>query len=95
MSYKKDQVVTGPLGAGATTKPLDHLKRKPKVTELIKQGRGRLTDLSANHEVELQWDLNESANRDKVFKLVIDDKYEVYLDLEELTFYTRVMFMKG
>lgn len=72
-------------------KRVDHLRRKPKVTYLDKDGRGFLTDLSGNHEVEINWKLNAKAQADKVFKLKIDDK-EVYLDLEELLFYTRVMF---
>lgn len=72
-------------------KPVDYLRNKPKVTHLVEQGRGFLTDYSGNHDVRLDWKLNEEAQRNKIFKLTIDDK-EVYLDLEELTFYTRVMF---
>lgn len=73
------------------TRPVTNLRKHPKITELVKKGRGYLTDLSGNHEVRLDWKLNEAAQRDKVFKLTIDGK-EVYIDLEELTFYTRVMF---
>lgn len=90
----KSGVVSGALGAGSATRSMQNLRNKPKVTELIKQGTGYLTDLSLNHEVRLDWDLNEQAVKDHIFRLVIDDK-EVYLDLEELMFYTRVMFMKG
>lgn len=88
------KVVSGPLGAGAATKPLDHLRNNPKVTDLIKMGQGYLTDKSGVHEVMLNWELNEDAKRDNVFRLSIDDK-EVYLDLDELLFYTRVIGMKG
>lgn len=75
----------------SVAKDVRYLRRKPKVTLLDKQARGYLTDLSGNHDVQLDWKLNSVAQRDKVFKLTIDEK-EVYLDLEELLFYTRVMF---
>lgn len=74
-------------------KPKGYLRRKPRITELIDQGTGYLTDQSLNHEVRLDWKLNDDAIRDRVFKLTIDEK-EVYLDLEELLYYTRVMFTK-
>jgi len=92
MSYLNKKPVTGPLGSVAY-RPMDHLRKKPKVTELIAQGKGALTDQSGNHEIELDWELNDMAVRDKIFKLTVDDK-EVYIDLEELLFYTRIMFMK-
>lgn len=69
-----------------------YLRRKPNVKELVERGRGRLTDQSGNHEVTIEWKLNKQAQKDKVFKLQIDDNV-VYLDLEELTFYTRIMFL--
>lgn len=87
-------VVTGGLGSGSVTRPLDNLRNKPKVTDLIRDGRGYLVDQSGKHTVRLDWELNENAVRDKIFKLTVDDK-EVYVDLEELLFYTRVMFMKS
>lgn len=70
-----------------------HLRRKPKVTELVNHARGFLTDQSGNHQVQLDWRLNEEAHKNHIFKLTVDDK-EVYIDLEELLFYTRVMFVK-
>jgi hypothetical protein len=87
-------VVSGNLGAGSATRPVDNLRNKPKVTDLIRDGRGNLTDKSGNHTVALDWELNEQAVKDHIFKLTVDDK-EVYIDLEELLFYTRIMFMKG
>lgn len=87
-------VVSGHLGAGSATRPMDNLRNKPKITDLIRDGKGYLTDKSGNHTVELNWELNEQAVKDHIFKLTIDDK-EVYIDLEELMFYTRIMFMKG
>ncbi len=72
-------------------KPTAYLRKKPFVKELINHRTGYLTDHSGRHKVRIDWKLNDVAQRDKIFKLTIDDK-EVYLDLEELTFYTRVMF---
>jgi hypothetical protein len=73
------------------TKPMAYLRKHPKITELLKKGTGYITDLGGRHEVRLDWKLNEVSQRDKVFKLTVDGK-EVYIDLEELTFYTRSMF---
>lgn len=86
--------VTGSLGAGSATRNVDNLRNKDSIKEMIKKGSAKLADLSGNHEVELNWELNEMAVRDKIFKLRIDDK-EVYIDLEELLFVQRCMFMKG
>lgn len=71
---------------------MKYLRHKPAVTQLKDQGHGDLTDLSGNHIVKLDWKLNDIAKRDKVFKLTVDDK-EVYLDLEEFTYYSRIMFI--
>jgi len=86
--------VTGGLGAGSATRPVTNLRNKPNIQDLIRDGVGYLTDQSGKHQVRLDWELNEVAVRDKIFKITIDNK-EVYIDLEELLFYTRIMFMKG
>lgn len=49
---------------------------------------GNLKDYSLQHRVFIQWDLNDEAIRDRMFKLKVDD-LEVILDLEELLRYTR------
>lgn len=69
---------------------MSHLRKHPKFMDLIKSGKGQLTDLSGNHKIGIEWHLNKWADADGVFKLVIDDKV-VYLDLEELTYYTRML----
>lgn len=94
-NYRNQPVVTGQLGAGSATRPVDNLRNKPQVTDLIRDGVGYLTDKSGKHQVRLDWELNEMAVRDHIFKLTVDDEHEVYIDLEELMFYTRIMFMKG
>lgn len=86
--------ISGALGSGSATRPQDNLRNKPNVKDLIKDGVGYLTDQSGNHTVRLDWELNENAVKDHIFKLTVDDK-EVYVDLEELLFYTRIFFQKG
>lgn len=93
MSYLTDKPVTGALGAGAATRDMRHLRNKDSISEMIKKGKAQLTDQSQNHQISLDWELNEMAVRDKIFKLTIDDK-EVYIDYEEWLFVSRVMFMK-
>jgi hypothetical protein len=73
-------------------KDVGYLRRKPKITALAEHGTGRLTDLSGNHTIRMDWHLNDNAHRDKIFKMTIDDKV-VYLDVEELLYYTRIMFV--
>lgn len=85
--------VTGSERGQVATRRVDNLRNNLKVTELVKQGQGYLTDLSGNHEVHLDWKLNEQAIKDGIFKLTVGDK-EVYLDIEELYFYTRVFGQK-
>ena len=87
--------ISGALGAGSATRPVDNLRNKPNVQDLIKDGVGYLVDQSGKHSIRLDWELNEMAVRDKIFKVTIDDQTEVYIDLEELLFYTRIFFMRG
>lgn len=47
-----------------------------------KQSRGVLKDYSLQHQVSIEYDLNDDSIRDRIFKLKIDD-YEVVLDYEE------------
>lgn len=94
MSYRNQPVVTGGLGAGSATRPMKNLRNNKAVTDLVRDGHGYLTDQSNKHTVRLDWELNEMAVRDHIFKMTVDDK-EVYIDLEELLYYTRIMFMKG
>lgn len=86
-NWKADKTFAGK----PVVKPMYYLRKKPAFRKLVKQNTGQLTDYSGQHKVKLEWKLNEVANRDKVFKLTIDEKV-VYLDLDELLYYTRVMF---
>lgn len=62
-----------------------------KFDRVIKRNRADLKEYSMEHRVELSWDLNPEAIRDRIFKMVIDDDIELYLDLEELLAYTRAI----
>jgi hypothetical protein len=84
---------SGKPGDLPATKPQGFLRKHPKMMDLVKAGAnaGQISDLGGKHKVTLHWNLNETANKDHVFKMIIDEKV-VYLDLDELTYYTRLMF---
>lgn len=76
---------------GVATRDMRFLRRKPPIKALMQQGRGDLTDQAGHADVQLDWKLNDKAQKDKVFKITINGQ-EAIIDLEELTFYTRAMF---
>lgn len=49
---------------------------------------GTLKDYSLKHRVSIHWDLNEDAQRERMFKLKVGDN-EVILDAEEIMRYLR------
>lgn len=68
----------------------------PNIKSLVKHNRGSLVDLSGNHRVRLAWDQNAAQREHGVFELEISqgglkEPIKVYIDLEELLWYTRVM----
>lgn len=73
------------------TRSTRFLRRKPRFTDLMQQGRGKLTDQSGKHDIQLDWNLNGISAKDKIFKLTFNGQ-EAYIDLEEVLFYTRSMF---
>lgn len=93
MSFKDQPVISGGLGAGSATRDVKNLRNKNSFTEMLKKGSAQIVDQSQNHQITVEWELNEMAVRDKIFKLTIDDK-EVYIDLEEWLFVQRTMFQK-
>ena len=93
MSFTDQPVISGGLGAGSATRDMKHLRNKDGISEMIKKGQAQLTDQSQNHQITVNWELNDEAVKDKIFKLTIDD-VEVYIDFEEWLFVQRVMFMK-
>jgi hypothetical protein len=62
-----------------------------KFDKILKRSRADIKEYSGRHQVELCWDLNQDAIRDKVFKMIINDDIELYLDLEEFLAYTRAI----
>lgn len=48
-----------------------------------KKSRAALKDYSLSHQVVMEWDLNEDAKRDRMFRLTVGGN-TVILDYEEL-----------
>lgn len=66
-----------------TRKDMSVLREGDSAWEQRTSVRGVLKDYSMNHVVELEWDLNEEAIRDKIFRFKIGDT-EALIDAEEL-----------
>jgi hypothetical protein len=68
------------------------LRETNTILELTQDGiaRADLKDYGGTATVTMEWDLNEDAIRDKVFRLKINNQ-EALLDLNELLHYTRVL----
>lgn len=64
-------------------KDYSQLLENKTVKEQHKATHYELRDYGLKHRVHMYRDLNEEANRDLIFRLVIDD-YEVLLDAEQL-----------
>ena len=66
-----------------STKDMEVLYEGDSAKTQHKSDNGLLKDYSMNHRVEIQWNLNDEAKKEKIFRLIIDD-YEVLLDAEEV-----------
>lgn len=66
-----------------TEKDMSVLRETEGVKEQVKKPFSTLKDYGLHHRVTMEWDLNEDAKRDMIFRLKIDN-YEVLLDWEEL-----------
>lgn len=64
-------------------KDMSVIRETESAKNQVKIPYATIKDYSMNHKVTMQWDLNEEAKRDMIFKLTVDD-YEVYLDWEEV-----------
>lgn len=71
-----------------TLKDMSVLREGDSARSQSESNRGVLRDYSLQHRVEMQWNLNDEATRDRMFKFKIDN-YEVILDAEELMRYLR------
>ena len=65
-----------------TEKDMDVLRETEGAKSQVKHPYTAIKDYSLKHRVTMEWDLNEEAKRDMIFKLTVDD-YTVYLDWEE------------
>jgi len=52
--------------------------------------RADLKDHGGHATISMEWDLNEAAKRDMIFKLTINSE-TAFIDLEELSAYTRLI----
>ncbi len=66
-----------------TAKNMDVMRERDSAFVEHKLTSGLLRDYSLQHRVEMQWDLNVDSQRERIFRLKVDD-YEVLLDAEEL-----------
>ena len=66
-----------------TNKDMSVIRETVSAKDQVKTPFAIIKDYSLNHKVTMQWDLNEEAKRDMIFKLSVDN-YEVYLDWEEV-----------
>lgn len=66
-----------------TLKDMAVLREGDSARTQHKLSRQVLKDYSLRHQVEIEWDLNEDAKRDRMFILRVDD-HEIILDAEEL-----------
>lgn len=64
-----------------TAKDMEQARERDSAYVEANARHGVIQDLSLQHRVEMDWDLNAEAKRDRIFKLRIDD-YEVLLDAE-------------
>lgn len=71
-----------------TDKDMSVLRESDETRIQKEQKLGHLKDYSLKHRVTVQWDLNDEAKRDLMFKLRVDD-YEVILDAEDMMRYLR------
>lgn len=66
-----------------TNKDMTVLREADATKTQRDKGHGVIRDYGLNHRIELRWDLNDEAIRDKMCILVVDDM-EMIIDSEEL-----------
>jgi len=71
-----------------TEKEMQVLREMEQTKDQRDRLNGNIKDYSLRHRVEVRWDLNDEAKRERMFRLLIDD-YEVILDAEEMMRYLR------
>lgn len=71
-------------------KDMKALRETESFKNVMKRHRAFLKDYSMKYTVEMHWDLNGEAMRDRMFVMKIGDN-EAIIDLEELLSYTRAV----
>lgn len=71
-----------------TDKDMSVIREGDQTKKQRERKGGNLKDYSLHHNVSIAWDLNEEAERDRMFRFKIDEK-EVILDAEELLRFLR------
>ena len=66
-----------------TTKDMSTTREADSAKAQSEQTSAEVRDYSLQHNVRLEWDLNDDAIADKMCRLLVDD-YEVIVDSEEL-----------
>lgn len=73
------------------------LRELPKFGEVVNKQTARIRDYSGrNKSVHIEWDLNNEAIQEQIFKIIIEDKkkhdrVELLLDKQELMHYLRAV----
>lgn len=65
-----------------TDKDMSVLRENASTRDQHKSSKAVIRDYSLNHRIEVRWNLNTEAERDRMFKLKIDN-LEVICDAEE------------
>lgn len=71
-----------------TDKDMSVLREGMSTRDTFDAKRGTIRDYSLKHKITVDWDLNEEAQRDRIFRFKVDD-YEVLIDAEELMRFIR------
>lgn len=69
--------------SGLTEKDMAVLREGMSTRETFTVKRATIRDYSLRHRVVVEWDLNDEAERDKIFRLSIDG-VDVLIDAEEI-----------
>jgi hypothetical protein len=76
--------------ASLTDKDMRVLQETMKFSRALEQDNAVIKDYNGEALVILEWNLNPEANRERIFRIRINDE-EALIDLEELLSYTRII----
>lgn len=67
------------------------LQSTPSFQRTLASKNAQIKEYGLEHTVELQWGISKDADSQGIFKMVIDHDTVLYLDVEELLSYLRVI----